>query len=30
MFDFNLMSIIAGLPVENPSEYADLVCSLMN
>lgn len=22
--------IIAGLPVENPSEYADLVCSLMN
>ena len=22
--------IIAGLPVEDPSDYADLVCSLMN
>ncbi len=27
---YNQAVIIAGLTVENPSEYADLVCSLMN
>jgi len=27
---YNQAVIIAGLQVENPSEYADLVCSLMN
>ena len=27
---YNQAVIIAGLQVEDPSEYADLVCSLMN
>ena len=26
---YNQALLIAGLPIENPGEYADLVCSLM-
>ena len=26
---YNQALLIAGLPIENPSEYADLVCSIM-
>lgn len=27
---YNQALLIAGLPIENPSDYADLVCSIMS